>query len=460
MFKCSPHILVIDKDLLSLTYYDTIPYARGKGEELSFRTVKAIHDSKIGKRVCSARTEVNTRMKIGVITCWYKDLSMANYSYNLQAALSSRVDLQIVSAPCVCWQRFVGKKDIFQENCEFSSFPPYLPVLETDSAPKILRPLVFLTRLLLQLLRGISYLAKFKDCDIIHYQQSSAYQFGIGPLYMLLSIPTSKKRIVTVHWLQPLNRLKFLYRSYKNADRIIVLSNGMKKIILSFGVPASKIRLVPHGASLQPLIGLPRREITFFGAPTEGKGFLTILQALKQLKDRGRKVHLRIYGIYSEAEKDKAINDAITMDVADLLVWKGRLSEADFDRKMQESMFTLAPYSSPASGSSIITRAMGNATPIIASKIGGTPEYLGRGGLLVEPDDPEALASTMTKMIDDASLRRKLSEEGRKKAETFAWDRVAEMTFEIYYECMLENRHKLRARKLRKIFKFLMNSEI
>ena len=405
-------------------------------EELSFRTVKAIHDSKIGKRVCSARTEVNTRMKIGVITCWYKDLSMANYSYNLQAALGSRVDLQIVSAPCVCWQRFVGIKDVFQGNCEFSSFPPYLPILETDSAPKILRPLVFLTRLLLQLLRGISYLAKCKDCDIIHYQQSSAFQFGIGPIYMLLSIPTSKKRIVTVHWLQPLNRLEFFYRSYKNADRIIVHSSDMQKRILSFGVPASKIRIVPHGASLPPLIGLPRKEITFFGAPNEGKGFLTILRALKLLKDKSREVQLHIYGIYSEEEKSKAINDAVTIGVADMLVWKGRLSEADFDRKMQESMFTLAPYLSHVSGSSIITRAMGSATPIIASRVGGIPEYLGRGGLLVKPDAPEALASAMIKLIDNESLRQSLSDEARRKAETFAWDKVAEMAFEIYYECM------------------------
>ena len=273
------------------------------------------------------------------------------------------------------------------------------------------------------------------------------YQFGIGPLYMLLSIPTSKKRIVTVHWLQPLNRLEFFYRSYKKADRIIVHSSDMKKRILSLGVPASKIRIVPHGTSLPPLIGLPRKEITFFGAPIKDKGFLTILRALKLLKDKSREVHLHIYGIYSEEEKNKAINDTVTIGVADMLVWKGRLSEADFDRKMQESMFTLAPYSSYVSGSSLVTRAMGNGTPIIASKVGGIPEYLGRGGLLVEPDDPESLASTMIKLIDNASIRQKLSEEGRKKAETFAWGRVAEMTFEIYYECMRENRHKLRARK-------------
>ncbi len=292
--------------------------------------------------------------------------------------------------------------------------------------------------LFLQLLKGITYVTLCKDCDIIHYQQTHANPFGMAPLYTLLSIPIKKKRIVTVHRLGALGRLRFFNYAYRKADRIIVHSNDMKKAMLSFNVPASKISLVPHGASLPPLMHGLREEITLFGAPAEGKGFLTILKALKLLKDRGREVHLHIYGIYSEGEKGKAVNEAFRVGVADLLVWGGRLSEADFDRKMQESIFTLAPYSVATSGSSVVTRAMGNATPIIASTLGGLPEYLGGAGLLIPPDDPEALVSAMTKLLDDPSLREKLSGEARKRAETFSWSSVAEKTLDIYYQCMRE----------------------
>ena len=376
-------------------------------------------------------------MKVGLVTCWYKNVSIANYSCNLSKALSSHVDLKIVSAPCVCWKRFVGEEDIFQADCSFSSFPPYLPSLETSYAPRILRPLIFLLRSLFQFLRGFSYRSKCKDCDVIHYQQSSAFQFGVIPLYALFAIPTSKIRIVTVHWLQPLNRLKFFYNSYKHADRIIVHSNDMKEKIASFGVSPSKIEIVPHGTSLPPLMGLSRKEITFFGAPTEGKGFSTILEAIKILKEQGQEVRLHIYGIYSEEEKTKAINDATEIGVDHSLIWEGRLSEADFDRKMQESLFTLACYSSYVSGSSIVTRAMGNATPIIASKVGGIPEQLGKGGLLIGPNDPKQLALEITRLINNATLRQRLSKEGRKKAESFSWNAIADRIYQIYYECML-----------------------
>ena len=375
-------------------------------------------------------------MKVGIITCWYKDLSMADYADNLRRSFDNRVDFQIITAPCVCWRRFVGKRNVFQGNCSHSSFPPYLATLESNVAPAILKPLIFFILLCLQFLRGVDYLSKCKRCDVIHYQQSSMFQFGMIPLLALLLIPTSKKRVVTIHWLQALGRLAFLYRSYNNADKIIVHSADMKKQIQSFGVPDSKIAIIPHGTALPVLLHLPRNEITFFGAPTEGKGFFTILESLKILREQGRKLKLNVYGIYSEEEKNKAMANALGNGVDDLVVWGGRLSKTDFDRKMQGSTFTLAPYSAYVSGSSIVTSAMGNGTPIIASRIGGIPEYLGEAGLLIEPNEPSLLAAAMIKLIDDPSLRGRLSEQGRKRAERFSWKGVGEMTLKVYYECL------------------------
>ena len=374
-------------------------------------------------------------MKVGMITCWYKNLSMANYAYNLCAALGDQVKVKIVTSHCMCWERFIKRKEVFQGECELASFPPYLFVAENPQSPIIFRLLLYLFMSALQFLRGITYLSKCKDCDIIHYQQTAAYSFGMVPLCMILLIPTQKKRIVTVHRLDMLSKRKFFNRLYKNADCIIVHSKEMRKKMLALGIAASKVRLIPHGAQLPPLTKVPRRYITFFGAPRENKGFLTILQALKILKDEGRKIFLHIYGIYSEAEKEMAIKEATDLGVSDQLIWGGKLSEVEFDHKMQESILTLAPYLGTVSGSSIITRAMGNATPIIASNIGGIPEYLGNAGLLIPPNDARALASAIVRLLDDASLRQKLSEECRKKARAFSWKTVGKMTLKVYYEC-------------------------
>jgi glycosyltransferase involved in cell wall biosynthesis len=369
-----------------------------------------------------------------MITCWYKNLSSANYSYNLCTVLNKKVDLKVISSHCACIRYFADKKKAFQSKCEIVSFPPYIRILESENIPKGFRLICRLMIITLQLLRGIAYLAKCKDVDIIHYQQQSAYSFGMAPLSMILLIPTKKIRVVTVHRTGLLCGL--LSRLYRKADKIIVHSSDMKKWLKHLDIPECKITVVPHGAELPQLMGLPRKEITFFGAPSEIKGFITILHALKLLKTRGRKVHLNIYGVYSEEEKNKAMNWAKTIGVSDMLIWGGRLSEEEFRRKMQESIFTLAVYQYYVSGSSIITRAMGNATPVIASTVGAIPEYLKGAGLLVPKNDPEALADAMTELLDDVSLRHRFSREARKKAEAFSWDNIAKITLNIYYELM------------------------
>ena len=384
----------------------------------------------------NVRKGENDILRVGIITCWYKDISIADYTSNLSAGLGRRVYVQCITAPCICWRRYIGRKDIFQGNCVHSHFPPHITALENGNAPKPLKPLVFLILLFLQLLRGISYYSKCKDEDIIHYQQSSAYQFGFIPFLSLLAIPSSKIRIVTIHWLQKLGKFKFLYKCYKRADKIIVLSDDMKDNIISIGIPKSKIAVVPHGRSLPQLLNLPRNEITFFGAPVEGKGFFTILESLRILRARGREVRLHVYGIYNEEEKNNAIEKATITCVNDLIVWGGRLSKSDFNRKMQESMFTLAPYSTYVSGSSIVATAMGNATPVIGSKIGSTPEYLGDAGLLIEPNDPVSLSSAIVRMLEDPSLRLRLSEAARKNSQKFSWNKVGHETLEIYRECL------------------------
>jgi glycosyltransferase involved in cell wall biosynthesis len=73
--------------------------------------------------------------------------------------------------------------------------------------------------------------------------------------------------------------------------------------------------------------------------------------------------------------------------------------------------------------------------PVVASRIGGVPETLGFGefGVLVAPDNPEALAAGILSLARDPVLREQMGASGRAHAvSTFAADVVARRMIEAY----------------------------
>jgi phosphatidyl-myo-inositol dimannoside synthase len=65
--------------------------------------------------------------------------------------------------------------------------------------------------------------------------------------------------------------------------------------------------------------------------------------------------------------------------------------------------------------------------PVVASRSGGLPEAVREGetGLLVEPDDPAALAAVVIRLLQDEPLQRRLGSAGRAAVERYYnWDRV------------------------------------
>jgi glycosyltransferase involved in cell wall biosynthesis len=249
---------------------------------------------------------------------------------------------------------------------------------------------------------------------------------------------SSKKKIVTLHSLDTIQeRFKILIRIYNYVENVIVHSEDMRKLLKNNGVFERKIFNVFHGVKIPPIYDLNRTEITFLGAPEERKGILTVLNALQILKNKNIKVFVSIYGIYSGEEKIWAEKEAELRGIKNHLIWGGRLSEEDFDKKLQESLFTFAVYPYPVSGSSIVLRAMSNATPVIASDIGGIKEYLNGGGIFIPPDNHKKLADVIESLLQNSLLREGLGTNGRQRAiNYFAWDRVGETTINIYKQIM------------------------
>lgn len=77
--------------------------------------------------------------------------------------------------------------------------------------------------------------------------------------------------------------------------------------------------------------------------------------------------------------------------------------------------------------------------PVIAARRGSLPEVLGEAAWFVEPDDPDALAAAMLRVLTEPASTTRLSEAGLRRAEAFSWRRSAE-TLRAAYERALARR--------------------
>jgi glycosyltransferase involved in cell wall biosynthesis len=70
--------------------------------------------------------------------------------------------------------------------------------------------------------------------------------------------------------------------------------------------------------------------------------------------------------------------------------------------------------------------AMACGLCVVSTNVGGIPYLLedGREALLVRPDDAEAAASAMRRILTEQPLAESLSRNARKKAERFDWSAV------------------------------------
>ncbi|MGD8398167.1 MAG: glycosyltransferase family 1 protein [Anaerolineae bacterium] len=76
--------------------------------------------------------------------------------------------------------------------------------------------------------------------------------------------------------------------------------------------------------------------------------------------------------------------------------------------------------------------AMACGTPVIASDTSSLPEVVGAAGVLVDPEDPEALAATLDRVLTDSTLAGALQAAGPQQAARFSWQRAARETAASY----------------------------
>lgn len=79
-----------------------------------------------------------------------------------------------------------------------------------------------------------------------------------------------------------------------------------------------------------------------------------------------------------------------------------------------------------------VLEAMTVGVPVVASNRGAIPEVLGDAGLMVDPDDADALATAMGRLLRDQALAHRAAARGVRRSLTFNWQASAEALRSAY----------------------------
>jgi len=142
------------------------------------------------------------------------------------------------------------------------------------------------------------------------------------------------------------------------------------------------------------------------------KGQAVLLEAFAKIREGCDDLRLRVVGDGPDRAKLEA--RARELGIADCVEWMGSRPPEEVRRLYRTMDVVVVP--SLAEGFGLVAaEALAAGRPVVASDVGGLPEVVKHGetGLLVPPDDAEALADAIARIMDDSSLGERLARTGK-----------------------------------------------
>lgn len=181
------------------------------------------------------------------------------------------------------------------------------------------------------------------------------------------------------------------------------------------------------------------------GRFVEKKGFDVYLRACDALRRRGRNFNAFLVGEGDLESRLKSL--ASDLGLEDVVTFTGPLGQDEVGRLIVRSAALVAPCVRGEDGNqdalpTVILEAMALGKPVISTRIGGVPEMVAdpQSGWLVPSGDPEALATAMEEVLDDAGEARARGREGRRRAEgMFDLDRNIRSLAALMEEAVIRN---------------------
>ncbi len=244
--------------------------------------------------------------------------------------------------------------------------------------------------------------------------------------------------LVFVHF--EVNRRAFLEAYRLPPSRVAVIPHGNERLFEELRDPALTAAHLRSGLGL----GLEDRVVLFLGTLSRYKGTELLLEAFARVRPREPRARLVLAG-FPAPDFDWPAHQALARRLGLDAYVRYRPAYVDSSAIaawMQMAAVAVFPYRAVyQSGALHVAQTFG--VPIVAAAVGAMPEVIEdqRSGLLVPPEDPEALAAALVKVLTDPALAGRLGRQAREDAlGRFSWEGVATVMLERYRRLLDEAR--------------------
>lgn len=242
---------------------------------------------------------------------------------------------------------------------------------------------------------------------------------------------------------------KLLPRFMRRLTRVISVSQATRRDLESHArVQAERIRVIHNGFDHKRFVNRDRQQaqervLEVYGAQTPyilyvarlehpGKNHVGLVKAFAKLKKQGLPHKLVLAG--SPWNGAEVVEQTVkSLGLSDEVIFTGFVAN-----EMLPELYAAADlfaFPSFFEGFGIpLLESMMSGTPVCASNASSIPEVLGDAGLLFDPADPDSIADSMRKVLDDPQCHARLVRDGRERAAGFSWEASAAQVMAVIRE--------------------------
>lgn len=227
-----------------------------------------------------------------------------------------------------------------------------------------------------------------------------------------------------------------LRRGLRRAGAVTACSQYTLNDALRFGLRSGTGSVIYNATTRDEIVPNPfatpfERYVLCLGRVVERKGFDLMIQAFAEVAARAPDVGLVVAGAGSHLAALRALTRQFGVD--DRTVFTGALSRGAVAGAVSGASVLVMPSRVEAFGI-VALEGWRGGTPVVVTSHGGPREFIrdGLDGLVVDPFDTAALATSVLRVLDDEHLAASLVSSGFERLNMFTWSEVAQQYLGIY----------------------------